>query len=347
MKRLLLLSAGILCATPAVAQEPARSGNEPVHVVRHGDTLWELARRYLRDPFLWPEIFRENRGVVENPNRIYPAERLRIPGLEAGEAVTDAGTQPRSDRTVFYRPDGPGGGATFVAAVEEASVAVAPGEFRRAGRLMPVAELSTLGTLVEVLAPNALPTDARKQIVLFDRVYVRLAAGASLRRGDLLQLVRVGREVSPFGRVLHSTGQARVEAVERGVATLVVEEMYDRVSIGDLAVAAPEFPLRTGAVPQPVADLQGRLVAFEMPQPVPGAQDIAFVDLGRANGVQVGDEFAVLLAAEAERLGVQPVIVARLQVVKVTERTATARVVELRQPALRPGLPVRRVARMQ
>ncbi len=37
--------------TPEFGQE-AR-----VHVVQRGDTLWDLARQYLNNPYLWPQIW--------------------------------------------------------------------------------------------------------------------------------------------------------------------------------------------------------------------------------------------------------------------------------------------------
>ena len=45
----------------------ADTAREVKHVVKKGDTLWDLAQYYLKDPFRWPEIFRRNTDVVENP----------------------------------------------------------------------------------------------------------------------------------------------------------------------------------------------------------------------------------------------------------------------------------------
>ena len=50
------------------------------HVVREGDTLWDLAGEYYADPFRWPMIHEANLGEVEDPHWIYPTERLLIPG---------------------------------------------------------------------------------------------------------------------------------------------------------------------------------------------------------------------------------------------------------------------------
>jgi hypothetical protein len=47
------------------------------YVVKRGDTLWGLANLFLRDPYLWPEIWYVN-PQVQNPHRIYPGDTLRL-----------------------------------------------------------------------------------------------------------------------------------------------------------------------------------------------------------------------------------------------------------------------------
>lgn len=64
-------------ATTAVARPIELAPDAPDrHIVVHGDTLWGIASKFLKDPFRWPELWRMNTEQVKNPHRIYPGQVL-------------------------------------------------------------------------------------------------------------------------------------------------------------------------------------------------------------------------------------------------------------------------------
>ena len=50
--------------------------SEVIHTVVKGDTLWAIAKKYVNNPFLYPELARLSN--IKNPHRIYPGNRVRI-----------------------------------------------------------------------------------------------------------------------------------------------------------------------------------------------------------------------------------------------------------------------------
>jgi nucleoid-associated protein YgaU len=49
------------------------------YVVQRGDTLSKIAREFYGDMSLYPKIFEANRDILDDPNKIKPGQRLRIP----------------------------------------------------------------------------------------------------------------------------------------------------------------------------------------------------------------------------------------------------------------------------
>lgn len=349
MKRLVVLAGCALCmAAPAAAQQ-APSDSTAVHVVRPGDTLWDLARRYLENPYLWRRIYELNRDVVADPDWIYPAERIRIPGLvvQPGEATvqTEAGVL---DRTVFFpgdRAEAEAERRRIQMLQERTRPVVTEGDFHRAGFLVPEEEVTRVGVVAEPVSPSVTPMRIARDIQLYDRVLVRLSGPLAV--GDRLHLVRPERAVAGHGRVFASTGLATVVAVEGAVATVVIDEMHDEVEPGDWALPVAAYPVVPGEAPQPASGLEGRILAFLSPHALQAVEDVAFVDLGRDAGVREGDVFVAVMPPTRASWGTRPEVeIARLQVVRASRRTAALRVVEMEQPALTAGLPVRLVGKM-
>lgn len=327
-------AAGLLAAAPLAAQDP--QPQERVHVVQPGETLWDIARAYLNDPFLWPEIFRLNADVVEDPARIYPTERLVIPGQGDAAGEPAFGQQQEGQQGPRLR---------FAERVEQP--AVLQGDFYRAGFIARESEVPLVGRFVEPEFQSVVPQRMPSQVNLYDRLFVRVDP-AAVNVGDRLHFLREGRQMRGIGRVYQPTGVGTVAAMEGEIATVVVINLYGQLEVGDVVIPVEAFPLRTTERPAQVdADLQGRILAFQDQSPLQRTESILFLDVGRRAGVSVGDEFEAYDPPQERRYGTRPEIpVARMQVVRVTEGTASVRVVELDQPRIAVGLPVRRVARM-
>ena len=62
-------------------EEQDEPAEEPVefYTIRSGDTLGKIARQYYGDAMQYPRIFEANREVIEDPDKIYPGQRIRIP----------------------------------------------------------------------------------------------------------------------------------------------------------------------------------------------------------------------------------------------------------------------------
>jgi len=65
---------------PAAPQPTGAIASEKTYVVVEGDSLSKIAKREYGDANKWRTIFEANKGLVNDPDLIYPGQELKLPG---------------------------------------------------------------------------------------------------------------------------------------------------------------------------------------------------------------------------------------------------------------------------
>jgi len=370
-------AASLVTTAAAEAQDITRGGQiqgPTVHVVQTGETLWELAQRYLGDPFLWPEIYRLNTIVVEDPHWIFPGEELRLtppsgdvagPEVVAGppeiidtaQAVAVEPPRPMAPAppptetapTVFIRRSA----ADRVSARESLAAyrysAVRKGEFYSAGFLTEGEQLPWADVLGAVGKPALSTLPATSQARVFQEIEVRAPQAAAYQVGDSLLVANLARDVAGWGSVVMPTGIVRVSAVAGSKVRAEVVSQFNRVADGQYAIPLEPFDDPGDVVPVPVENgVMGEIIELRDPAPLVGQQDIVFIDLGRSDGVVIGDVFEVLRRRDPEMVasGQAWDVVAIMHIVHVRDLSASGFIMNVFDTPIRNGSPVRLIRKM-
>jgi LysM repeat protein len=355
----------MLAPTVVAAQQPDTTSRPTTHTVKTGDTLWDLARLYLGDPFLWPEIYRINTNVVEDPHWIYPGEVLRIPGGIGAEPAVIAELNPSEQQPVDESP-------------VEAS---GPTLFRRSPTRSAVVARRTSGSNIdpapavrkwEYLAAPYVPSDdirkssgkiigtteisgiasgsERENLQPHERAYIRVPSDGTPAIGDRFLSYRYGPDLPGVGQVIVPTGILVVEGASSGDASVArLEREFQDAKIGNMIMPLENFVPPAGATLQEIQFGAESKVLWIMEEPeLASLQSYLVVDLKSSDGIKLGDEFQLYRPrdknGEGDRLPAEKIATAR--VVRVSESATTLIVTDQRHPSIDEGTRVRQMARM-
>ncbi len=276
------------------------------HIVVSGDTLWDIAGRYLDNPYLWPQIWEAN-SYVKKARLIYPGDPIFLPSVQMADA--------------------PAAGTTTTAEAAEASAsagtadALGTPEWLDMDALINVSSTDTVrfagyisasieDESLKIKGMEAENNTLLEKVMAGSREYIYLDRGASsgVKAGDLYSIQRRARVIKhpvthkKVGYRIETTGIARVLMVSENSSRAVVEASGRAVLVGDYLrpLADVESPLIKRRVTVEGGDLSlegsrstGYVVDIEDNSVTAGTGSVVGIDVGSGAGLAVGKVITV------------------------------------------------------
>ena len=268
---------------------PSALINEDVpdsYTVVPDDTLWDISALFLKDPWMWPEIWHANQQI-DNPHLIYPGDVISL---------------------VYIN------GVPQLKIVRSREVKLSP-EIRSLDHDDAISALP-----LNVIRPFLSKTRVTDNATLNGAPYVlggaerRILVGMNddfYARGDFTDNrlnYGIYRRGEPYldpqtGELLGiraiDIGAARIKALEKDVATLNVSRAEGEIRIKDRLLVAEERTLASTFYPRaPETAISGLVMNVEEGVRNAGALDVVAINRGNRDGLQSGDTLAIFKRGE-------------------------------------------------
>jgi LysM repeat protein len=267
---------------PAPAPGPALKPTAPLsYTVKSGDTLWDISNMFLRDPWLWPEIWHVN-PAVQNPHLIYPGDVLTLARGANGqpEVSLTRGNVVRVQPLIRSTPiEGPIATIPFdaIKAFLGKPSIVSKDDLKNAPR-------------VAGLRDRHLVAGAGHEF------YVK---GMENHEPGRFSVVRVGEELKDpeSGKVLGYmgtyTGAARVDRITDLSKATLIDSARETTS-GELLFAEDAQTVSADLLPHsPPADVNGQIIAVVDGVSLIGSYQVVAINRGSRHGLEAGHVLAI------------------------------------------------------
>jgi LysM repeat protein len=318
---LLLLSAAILmlpCFVHAAEKE------EPtIYIIKQGDTLWGISERFIKDPNYWPNLWSKN-GQVTNPHFIYPGQKVRVfpDRLEFADQTPVAGATAQKT-TIEKLAD------KLAEVAAEKSYTV----YGTEGFLLEK-DIQPAGSVVGIQHDRIIAGDD-------DIVYTDIGSAHGARSGDSFSIFRKDVTVTHpvtsevMGVKVIPLGTLQVTDVEQKASRAIVTKTTKEISPGSYLMPFQhnrrhEIPLKTTT-----RDLKGYIVESYSGTSVIAAGDVVYIDLGSAQGAEVGNMLYIVRDVTLDQRYVEgrvdklpQELLGALVILEVGKKVATALIVK-------------------
>lgn len=305
----------LILVFPAIASSQKMEYKD--YKVVEGDTLWDISTRELKDPFLWPKIWKEN-PEVKNPDRIYPDQVIRIPLY-----LIQQPEQPVVEQVPIQAP------APVVEEAPKPVVKVTPPLVHQ-NIYISSGFLGDISSFAGSIDGHA---SGRTLFGNNDKVYVTLNGDAKV--GDRFYIYRKENKVTHpntgqfMGYVIEPKGILEIVKFEYGHTIAQILQVFGDIYVGDML--NPFFQMKPPVVEHPFRrpEIDGYVVASRQLRLWNALSDIVFIDRGSSHGLQPGDLIGTV--SDVKVITKYTIPNGILQVIKTEETTSTALVVKINE----------------
>ena len=328
-----------------------------LYLIQSGDTLWDLSGRFYGDPYLWPQIWEQNR-YIEDAHWIYPGDPLvvgvEVTPIDELEEMTDGGVGVDEGEFDGLRFDPASGAPVPLGSAddifcsgyigdpdEQFAMRVAGSEY--GGLDVQIADTWDRGRRTGGKRGGyEQPITAKLGLVLGDIVYLDQGADAGVLPGSVFIAVHpreMARHVDSgevLGRKYKYLGRVRLLSVQETTAIGEIVHSCHPIEIGTALKEFEDAPIplarRTGlrGINDPVSAevLAGApvITLAEGGHVTLGEGHLVFIDRGYEQDVTPGDVYTIY------RLNgrLPPMVVGELAVLSVESGTALGKILQSR-----------------
>jgi LysM repeat protein len=267
------------------------------YMIEKGDTLWNISDKELKDPFLWPKVWKENPDI-KNPDRIYPKQKIKIPLYLLQKEVVPpvqkdiAPPAPKPVARPFIKPK-----------PEERPVIIAKSPKKEKEYLVNKNLLILSGYITDPLNSVGTIYDKPGEITnLTKGDYAYIRTKKSVRKGDKFYIIYPVDEVKHpvtgryMGVRVAIVGTA--EVVDENDPKIIITNSYIEVPVGSLIDNYYEIEPALAVDNPRKPDINGYVVIGLRRIYAHGNFDIVFIDKGEKDGLVVGDLLATTLQSK-------------------------------------------------
>ena len=225
--------------------EPPQSTPES-YVIQRGDTLWDLANKWLGDPHLWPQVWDQNRYILDS-HWIYPGDPLAVPGKP--NVVPPEGPTPSAEA---QPPTGDQGAETAAAAQNDRGTPAVSPATPAMIQLADEHDLYCSGWVESDRQPSTLAIEGAELEKALqaggDIVFLNQGRNQGIASGAEFLVVRPDHKVvhpatkERLGTYMQRMGHVRVLCTQENTATAVVLGSCEDVRAGDELLPWKELP---------------------------------------------------------------------------------------------------------